>query len=143
MGAIQAARPEWGPYTLEMRRETFYLGSWHTAEPGTVPELLNPDAFTIPTSDAPALLATLEYALKWANTRAASVYVHAKPGEPWQLAEAEPGTLSVSGPFADLRVNRAGDADDPRVQLDAEVRYADLRPLRDALRPIADVNATD
>ncbi|MFJ9719923.1 hypothetical protein ACIRPQ_29025 [Streptomyces sp. NPDC101213] len=144
MGAIQERRPEWGPYRLEMRTQSFYLGSWHPGTTGdSVPECIDETTFTTPAAEAGELLAALDFAQKWANANAASVYVNAEPGEPWRLKESAPGTLCISGPFALLRIGAAGYERNPRTALTAEIRYADLRPLRDALRPYVPAGSGD
>ncbi|MFE0877301.1 hypothetical protein ACFW4X_21000 [Streptomyces smyrnaeus] len=58
MGTIQQPTPEMGPYSTEVRRESFYLNRANNDAHGVV-HRVNRYAVTLPSADRAALLATL------------------------------------------------------------------------------------
>jgi hypothetical protein len=137
MGAIQQMAAAAGPYTVEMRTESFYLSSWHPARAGDpVPRVERGDVLVIPEGDLPALAAALEQARLWVIAQAPWHRPAVEPtGAGWTV-HRERGMGWITGPWVGtVRVNNAaGDADDPRAQLDTEVTYADLGELLHAVR---------
>ncbi|MFJ8934050.1 hypothetical protein ACIRLA_46545 [Streptomyces sp. NPDC102364] len=128
MGAIQPKLDAAAPYGLEMRRESFYLSSWHRAREGdAVPRLADGHALVVPAGDLPALAAALEQARTYVKTHMPRPVPGWSPGTAeWTLRE-DGGEAAITGPWVDfLYVGPAGDAADPRVQAHAEITYADL-----------------
>jgi hypothetical protein len=131
MGAIQSTS-HIAPYALEMRSESFRLGSWHRhTVPG--PAVVDPRTLAVPDEDTAVFTRALKRAQRWATKNAAPVTPSA--ADPWTVDHKGTG-LWITGPFIDLRVNviapqrrqRIG-----RVQLNAEIEYRHLGHLVDRI----------
>ncbi|MEU0770592.1 hypothetical protein [Streptomyces albogriseolus] len=143
MGTALEPRTEHGPYRLDLRTTTLVLGSWHPAD-GPVPAAIR-GTLAIPGEETRPLLTALDDAQTHANTRRAGVHVNATPSpEGFDITRHASGDLLIAGPFAALWCGGENDPDgEPHVQLHAEIRYADLRTLRAALRPFASASRED
>ncbi|MGW0681862.1 hypothetical protein ACWD2L_00670 [Streptomyces sp. NPDC002754] len=132
MGAVQPQLAEAVPYSVEMRGESFYLRSWHeTSEAVHVPRRDGQGVLVLAVGDLPALHTALLQAQAWVRENMPRPVPGWKPGiVEWMLYETGDHEAEISGPWVGgLYVSAAGPADEPRMQVQAEISYADMPGL--------------
>lgn len=130
MGAIQPRLPEAAPYGIEMRRESFYLNSWHEAAVGVHTPRVEDMTLVVAAGDLPALHTAVLQAEAYVRDHLPRPVPGWKPGiAEWTLREDD-DEVRITGPWVGtLHAGPAGDADSPHVQVWSEVTYSDLPGL--------------
>lgn len=145
MGAIQPRLPEAAPYGVEMRRESFYLNSWHEQptridadSDGNIvhvpdegaPPRVDGRTLVVPAADLPALNNAVQQAVAYVREHLPKPVPGWKSGVAEWTSSERGDEVHITGPWVGtLHAGPAGGAESPHVQVWAEVTYADLPGL--------------
>lgn len=145
MGHILPRLPEAAPYGVEVRRESFYLSSWHeqptridvadgdivhVPDEGAAPRIDGSNTLVVPAADLPALHTAVLQAQRYVRRHLPKPVPGWTPGVVEWTAQERRDEIHITGPWVGfLYAGPAGSEDSPHVQVWAEVTYADLPGL--------------